>query len=66
MDMLEFRVEGMACGRCASWVSKAVDDVWGVLSAEVDIESGVVRIEGTPALDELRRAVEKAGYQVAG
>ena len=61
-----YRVEGMSCGGCVSSVEKAVKAVAGDASVSVDLESGLVTIEGVCGEDDLRSAVEEAGFTFAG
>lgn len=63
---VKLEVKGMSCGHCQARVKKALEEVLGVGSAEVDLDSGLALVKGTdldPAA--LTRAVEEAGYQAA-
>jgi copper chaperone CopZ len=63
---VKLEVKGMSCGHCQARVKKALEEVQGVGSAEVDLGSGLARIKGIdldPAL--LAKAVEEAGYQAS-
>ncbi|MHB9286751.1 heavy-metal-associated domain-containing protein [Halobacteriales archaeon Cl-PHB] len=55
-------VEGMSCEGCEATVEEALESVDGVEGAEADEDSGSVRVEGDADADDLRRAVEEAGY----
>ena len=59
-----FPVGGMSCASCVSRVEKALRDVPGVVSANVNLASEKVTVEYTGATSpgELRRAVTDAGY----
>jgi copper chaperone CopZ len=61
--MTQLRITGMTCGHCSSHVKKAIEKVPGVTSAEVDLASGLARIEGKAAAAELVAAVQAEGYQ---
>ena len=65
---LEIPVRGMDCAGCARTVRQAIADVQGVRSADVLLatEKAVVELDpDAPAsFDEIRRAVERAGYAV--
>ena len=63
--MFEIVVTGMSCGGCVKSVKKAVERVPGVTGAEVDLESGKVKVEGEAAPEAVKKAVEVAGYGVA-
>ncbi|ABG03112.1 ATPase, P type cation/copper-transporter [Rubrobacter xylanophilus DSM 9941] len=62
-----FRVTGMSCAACASRVQKALGRVPGVVEANVNLATERATVEHGPeaGMEELRRAVEKAGYGVA-
>lgn len=56
----------MNCGGCETAVADALRDVDGVERAEADHETGRVTIEGEADGDDLRAAVEEAGYTLKG
>lgn len=56
----------MNCGGCETAVADALRDVDGVERAEADHETGRVTIEGEADGDDLRAAVEEAGYTLEG
>lgn len=58
-------VRGMSCGHCSAKVEKALHDVEGVLSAQVDLEAALAIVVGTAPLAALLAAVEKAGLTAA-
>ena len=62
------KIEGMMCTHCSGRVKKALEEVPGVLSAEVSHESGTAVVTlGAPVDDAvLKKAVEEQGYQVVG
>ncbi|HUG24116.1 heavy metal translocating P-type ATPase [Piscinibacter sp.] len=59
-------VEGMTCASCVARVERSLAAVPGVEQANVNLatEAAHVRADSAVALDSLRAAVEKAGYQV--
>jgi Cu+-exporting ATPase len=61
------QVEGMTCQNCARHVREALEQVPGVETAEVNLDSGqaAVRWSGEPAEEKLVRAVSEAGYAAA-
>jgi P-type Cu+ transporter len=62
-----FPVTGMTCASCVRRVEKALKKVGGVAEAQVNLATEKARVAFDPAeasLDDLRRAVEKAGYGV--
>ena len=64
MTQTTYFVDGMTCGHCVQSVTEeltALDDVTGV---EVDLDSGRVVVSGDASADQVRSAVEEAGYTV--
>ena len=60
--MIEFKVEDMTCGHCVSMITKAVKEVDAAGRVEVDLQAKRVRVESTQDPDEIRVAIEEAGY----
>jgi copper chaperone len=63
MDRLMYRVDGMSCEHCRTAVTSEVGRVTGVRVVAVDLESKLVRVEGTdvdPAA--VVAAIDEAGY----
>ena len=67
MTTTDFTVTGMTCGHCVSSVSEEVGRIAGVTDVQVDLASGKVSVTSTRPLDsqEVRAAVDEAGYEVA-
>jgi copper chaperone CopZ len=59
-----YAVTGMTCGHCVQAVSEELTRLPGVRDVEVDLDSGevTVRSDGHLPLDEVRAAVDEAGY----
>lgn len=62
--MYELKVEGMTCGHCAGAVTKSVQGVDAAARVEVNLEQQKVRIDSAASLDDIKSAVEEAGYPV--
>jgi len=60
------RVEGMSCQHCVRAVFTALAGVDGVTRAEVGIGRVEVEHDGSVTLDELRAAIDVAGYRING
>ena len=57
----------MSCGHCQNAVEKALIENKGVEKAEVSLEKGladVYYISGEASIEEFKKAVEGAGYEV--
>ena len=61
-----YTVEGMHCNHCKAAVEKAVGELKGVASAEVNLGAKTVTVTGTATTDEVQKAVEKAGFEFKG
>lgn len=62
MTTINLAIEGMHCGHCVAAVKQALSAVTGVHSAEVQIGRATVSAESDISTEELRAAVEDAGY----
>ena len=67
-ENMEITVNGMMCEHCEAHVKEALEKLDGVTSAKADRNENVVTLEvtGDIAEDELKSAVEGAGYEYAG
>jgi copper chaperone CopZ len=68
-DVLEratYTVPDMSCGHCERAVAAELEDVPGVASVEVELETKRVTVVGADLDDaKLRDAIERAGYEAA-
>ena len=63
MAPLTYRVEGMSCEHCRTAVSGEVGRVAGVRAVDVDLETKLVRVEGTDVdAAAVVAAIDEAGY----
>ncbi|GAB3930275.1 hypothetical protein GCM10029976_031700 [Kribbella albertanoniae] len=62
-----YNVVGMTCGGCAGRVSTSIGKLDGVTSVDVDVATGTVAVHSSTPLadDQVRAAIEDAGYQLA-
>ena len=61
-------VEGMSCGHCKAAVEEELNGLPGVERSNADLERGTVEVrydEAKVTDDDLKGAVEEAGYTVA-
>ena len=67
MNTATYRVVGMTCGHCVASVTTELTKLQGVTDVDVDLESGDVTVlsDRSLHLDEVRAAVDEAGYQLA-
>ena len=61
--MIEFRVDDMTCGHCASTITKALKAADQRARVNIDLPKHLVSIEpGDASGEELRVAIAEAGY----
>ena len=60
------KVEGMMCAHCKTRVEKEIQKVENVISVEANINTKevVIEYEGSLNLDEVKKVVIEAGYEV--
>jgi len=61
-----YKVEGMNCGGCTSSVEKAIRSAAPGADVAVQLEGGLVTVEGVDDEGLIRQAVEDAGFTYAG
>ena len=65
-ETITYKVPGMTCDHCRHAVSSELGAVGGVDGVEVDLETKLVTVSGEGLDDQqLRAAIEEAGYEVA-
>ncbi len=63
-----FKVPEMSCGHCKAAVEGELSKLSGVEHSNADVEKGTVEVsydEGTVTTEDLKDAIEEAGYTVA-
>ena len=62
------KVSGMTCGHCVRAVTEELQKIAGVQDVSVDLESGKVLVTSDALLDhdELKAAIDEAGYELVG
>jgi copper chaperone len=62
------RVRGMTCDHCVRAVAGELEAIEGVTRVEVDLATGQVTVVGDPepTVDQVRAAVDEAGYELVG
>ncbi len=67
MQTVTLGVQGMTCGGCVRSVTNVLKGVAGVSKAEVSLEQQRAQVEFDPQkvkVEQLKRAIEDAGYEV--
>jgi len=60
------RIGGMSCQHCVRAIFTALAGVEGVTRADVGIGFADVEHDGSVTVEQLREAIDVAGYQVVG
>jgi copper chaperone len=66
METADIRIQGMTCDGCVKSVTRTLQAVAGVQRVEVSLDEEKARVTYDPkkaGLAELKRAVERAGYE---
>ncbi len=66
-ETITLPIGGMTCGNCAFKVQRALSDVTGITSAQVNLatrEATVTFVPGVTGLDDFTRAIAEIGYGV--
>jgi copper chaperone CopZ len=59
-----FQIKGMTCQHCRQAAERALAETPGVQSARVELETHSAWVEGTAHWEQLRQAVEEAGFEL--
>ncbi|GAA1847494.1 heavy-metal-associated domain-containing protein [Asanoa iriomotensis] len=62
-----YTVTGMTCSHCVSAVTGELTALPGVTDVRIDLSTGTVAVtsDGPLAVDDVRAAVDEAGYELA-
>jgi copper chaperone CopZ len=60
-----FSVPGISCGHCKAAIEGELGTTPGVTHAEVDIDAKTVTVDGPATDEQIRAAIDEAGYDVA-
>jgi copper chaperone CopZ len=63
-----YTVNGMTCGHCISAVTDELSRLPGVHDVQVELPTGAITVtsDGPLPIDEIRVAIDEAGYELAG
>lgn len=62
--MQTFKVTGMTCAHCERAVTKAIQARDAQARVRVDLEAGLVEVEGDLSDAAIREAIKEEGYQL--
>lgn len=69
MEKTNLKISGMTCGGCVSSVNRVLSALNGVVKAEVSLEKQDAMVDYDASkvnLEQLKRAVTEAGFEVVG
>jgi copper ion binding protein len=61
-----YSVPSISCEHCKRAIETEVDTLSDVSSVEVDVAAKTVTVEGEAGDEEIRSAIEEAGYDIDG
>ncbi len=67
MTTATLKISGMTCGGCVRSVTKVIEALDGVEKSEVSLENKRAVVDFDPGklgVEQLKRAIEEAGYEV--
>ncbi len=66
--MEKIKIQGMSCQHCVMAVTKALGKIPGLTDVKVDLAKGEATFENTQETprEKIQKAVEEAGFKVAG
>ncbi len=62
---MTLKVEGMTCGHCQKAVQGALEGVPGAQNVQVDLQTGLAKVDGVLDSSLLIEAVVEEGYQAS-
>jgi copper chaperone len=65
-DLRIYRVDGMTCEGCVRAVTIAIRGSDPAAFVQVDLRGGTVSVAGAATDDQVRQAIERAGYDYRG
>ncbi|MEV7600456.1 cation transporter [Kitasatospora sp. NPDC089797] len=65
---ITYTVSGMSCGHCEKAISEELSTLAGVTEVAADSQAGTVTVSSAAPLaeDEVRAAIDEAGYELVG
>ena len=59
-----FLIEGMTCNHCVANVKNALSEITGVENVKINLEQKNAVVDGDYNAEDVKIAIEKAGYKV--
>ena len=65
-NAIAYKIEGMECNNCKKNVIRVISNLKNVKSVTVNLSDGIAYVEGNPADEEIKSAVEAIGFVFVG
>jgi copper chaperone len=65
-DLRVYRVDGMTCEGCVCAITNAIRKSDPTAFVQVDLRGGTVSVAGAAREDQIRQAIERAGFEYRG
>jgi copper chaperone len=65
-DLRVYRVDGMSCDACVRAITNAIRKSDSAAFVQVDLWGGTVSVAGSATDDQIRQAIERAGFEYRG
>jgi copper chaperone CopZ len=63
-NMIELKVTGMTCGGCVNSVKRAINREFPEADVQVDLDTGLVRVQGQVDAERAALSIKNAGFEV--
>jgi copper chaperone CopZ len=64
--MATIKIKGMSCQHCVGSVTKALSELPGVSNVKVDLGKGEANYDGEIAIEVVKTAISRIGFEVVG
>ena len=64
--MATVKIKGMSCQHCVASVTKALSELPGVSNVKVDLAKGEANYDGEIAIETVKTAISRIGFEVVG
>ena len=62
--MTTIMIKGMSCQHCVASVSKALEALAGISNVQIDLAKGEATFEGKVAIETVKEAITKIGFEI--
>ena len=62
--MTTIKIKGMSCQHCVDSTRKALEAIKGISNVQIDLAKGEATFDGTVAIETVKEAITKIGFEV--